>query len=195
MVRLKISELIKGYYTYQDGFVPYSVYGFGIPDNPFDNEELIKLRLKNGQTYRVFHTQISFNKKDILHVFEVAYMSPEEPVLHKHLYTVDLYREWPYIWGCHVIKRNNKDYYIDFGRFVFQTKATTIKTQYDPADYIRPTLKPVSKDRLPIFTRKIFPLWQEGLSVTEISKDTGITPRIIKSMAAYNLLPARTNLA
>jgi hypothetical protein len=187
---MRISKLIKGYYTDKDGFVSGCISGWSTPNNPFDFEEIISVRTKSRKIIRLLHTQVSFNQKDLLNVFEIAFADElmKRIVTPTHLKT---YVEWPWIKGC-LLKKGGDGYYIVLDKFVFQTDAQTLTLDYLPEDFVKVSKPPIIVSRsVSKAIDRLLPYWNQDIPMRKVIALSHVSFRTIKKIIDNELLPER----
>lgn len=192
---MHIKELIAGYYTDKEGYVNSEVAGFGKPKNPCDYEEVVCLETKDGQVWTFLHSQVSFDKKEELHVFECGF--EEETYQTPRIITsVFVFDNCYCIKGC-ILKEHDGKYYIRTDKFVFQTDATTITLPYDdwgktkPVERRKQDIKSVAQltPRTKRSYYKILPYWNMGMSIRKIMREAHVSYEVIRKV--QGCLPER----
>ena len=133
MLLSTIQDLIKGYYTKEEGFVPCKIHGFVPPDKYKDGEEVIHFTKNDGKQVYLLHTFVTngsagMDTVTFAHVFEIAKKQATGDVT-RNIKRVYYFLSWPYINGIK-LERGKDGYYINLSEFVFQTDATTLYTEY-----------------------------------------------------------------
>ena len=128
-----IKDLIKGYYTTDEGCVPCKITGLNHPEYYKDGEEIIHFTKNDGKQVYLLHTFITngsagMDTVTFAHVFEIA-KKQETGDVTRNIKRVDYFLSWPYINGIK-LERGKDGYYINLSEFVFQTDATTLYTEY-----------------------------------------------------------------